>query len=195
MQLVVGLGNPGPSYEATRHNVGFWWIDALAQQLGWSFASAPAHKAWLAKGQWQGRPLCLLKPQTFMNLSGQSVASFARFFKLNPSQIWVVHDEIDLPPGTAKLKQGGGHAGHNGLKDIVAQLGSPDFWRLRLGVGHPGLRSEVVSWVLQKPSPADRTAIQNAIEGSLSACIPSVLEGEFARAQQNLATQCPKPNP
>ena len=130
-------------------------------------------------------PLWLLEPQTFMNLSGKSVAALARFFKIAPAEILVVHDELDLLPGQMKLKQGGGAAGHNGLKDILAQLGSPDFWRLRLGVGHPGVKSEVVDWVLRKPRPEDREAIEQCIARSLEA-LPLLIDGEMARAMMKL---------
>jgi PTH1 family peptidyl-tRNA hydrolase len=162
--LVVGLGNPGPSYEGTRHNVGFDLLDRLAQQWAGVWAFEGRHKGLVARVTRLPAPIYLLKPQTFMNVSGQSVASLARFFKIEPARILVVHDDIDLLPGTIKLKTGGGHAGHNGLKDIDAQLGTRDYWRLRIGVGRPALKEQVVSWVLQKPSAGDRQAMQDALE-------------------------------
>ncbi|MBS0318330.1 MAG: aminoacyl-tRNA hydrolase [Proteobacteria bacterium] len=181
IKLFVGLGNPGPEYEATRHNAGFWWIDALSDQLGLALKAEKGFQARVARGALHGRPLWLMQPQTFMNLSGRSVAALARFYKLAPDEILVVHDELDLPPGQAKLKLGGGHAGHNGLRDIHAQLGTPDYWRLRLGIGHPGTRAEVIDWVLRKPAPEQRTAIEDAIARSLKA-VPHLVAGEMERA-------------
>ena len=138
IKLFVGLGNPGPDYEATRHNAGFWWIDALARELKVSLVPERSYYGLAGRTSVNGQSVWLLQPQTFMNLSGKSVASLARFFKIQPEEILVVHDELDLPPGQVKLKRGGSHAGHNGLRDIHAQLGSPDDWRLRIGIGHPG---------------------------------------------------------
>ena len=143
IKLFVGLGNPGPEYEATRHNAGFWWIDALARDLKVSLVPERSYHGFAARAQVNGQPVWLLQPQTFMNLSGKSVAALARFFKIEPAQILVVHDELDLMPGHMKLKLGGSPAGHKGLKDIHAQLGTPDYWRLRLGIGHPGVKAEV----------------------------------------------------
>lgn len=181
IKLFVGLGNPGPEYEATRHNAGFWWIAALADQLGLQLKAEKGFQARVARGALHGRPLWLMQPQTFMNLSGRSVAALARFYKLTPGEILVVHDELDLPAGQAKLKLGGGHAGHNGLRDIHAQLGTADYWRLRLGIGHPGTRAEVIDWVLRKPAPEQRTAIEDAIARSLKA-VPHLVAGEMERA-------------
>ena len=160
IRLFVGLGNPGPEYEATRHNAGFWWLDALAAQLGARLVPERAYQGLAARVNRPGaEPVWLLQPMTFMNRSGASVAPLARFFKIQPSEILVVHDELDLLPGQAKLKFGGSAAGHNGLKDIHGMLGTLDFWRLRLGIGHPGVKAEVVNYVLKKPSADDRTAI------------------------------------
>lgn len=139
IKLFVGLGNPGPDYEATRHNAGFWWIDALARELKVNLVPERSYYGLAGRTSVNGQSVWLLQPQTFMNLSGKSVASLARFFKIQPEEILVVHDELDLPPGQVKLKRGGSHAGHNGLRDIHAQLGSPDYWRLRIGIGHPGV--------------------------------------------------------
>lgn len=197
IKLFVGLGNPGPEYEATRHNAGFWWIDALANQLGLALKADKSCQARVARGALHGRPLWLMQPQTFMNLSGRSVAALARFYKLTPGEILVVHDELDLPAGQAKLKLGGGHAGHNGLRDIHAQLGTPDYWRLRLGIGHPGTRAEVIDWVLRKPSPEQRTAIEDAIARSLKA-VPHLVAGEMERATMAVHSGNPpraKPTP
>ena len=139
-------------------------------------------------------PVWLLQPLTFMNLSGKAVAPLARFFKIEPQQILVVHDELDLAPGQAKLKQGGGSAGHNGLKDITAQLGSADFWRLRLGIGHPGMRSEVANWVLQRPPLDDRLAINQCIADSVLA-LPQLLAGEMDKALAKIHAKPPRPKP
>ncbi|MEY3698120.1 MAG: hypothetical protein RL631_773, partial [Pseudomonadota bacterium] len=169
IKLFVGLGNPGTEYEDTRHNAGFWWIDQLAQQLKVQLQPDKNHHGWVARTTLQGDTLWLLKPATFMNLSGKAVASLARFYKIEPAQIMVVHDELDVVPGEAKLKLGGSHAGHNGLRDIHAQLGSDAYWRLRLGIGHPGVKSEVVHWVLKKPAPEQRKVIDTCIDRSLLA--------------------------
>lgn len=185
IRLIVGLGNPGSEYEDTRHNAGFWWVDAAARKLGVSLSRDRTYQGLVARINTDGGPLWLLEPQTFMNLSGKSVAALARFFKIAPAEILVVHDELDLPPGQVKLKQGGGAAGHNGLKDILAQLGSPDFWRLRIGVGHPGVKSEVVDWVLRKPRPEDREAIVQGIGRSLEA-LPLLIDGAMDRAMMKL---------
>ena len=195
IKLLVGLGNPGPDYEATRHNVGFWWIDALARELKLSLVPEKAYFAQMVRGQYEGQPRWLLKPQTFMNRSGQSVAALARFFKIAPQEILVVHDELDIIPGQAKLKLGGGHAGHNGLRDIHAQLGSPDYWRLRIGIGHPGTREEVVNWVLKKPAPDQRSEIEATIARSLQA-IPALMAGQMEQAMLQIHThKPPRPKP
>jgi peptidyl-tRNA hydrolase, PTH1 family len=190
IKLFVGLGNPGPEYEATRHNAGFWWIDALARELNASLAPDKSYFAQVARVNVDGHARWLLKPQTFMNRSGQSVAALARFFKIEPAEIMVVHDELDVEPGQAKLKFGGGHAGHNGLRDIHAQLGSPDYWRLRVGVGHPGVKAEVIHWVLKKPSLDDRIAIDTASERALKA-IGSLMAGDMDKAMLAIHTHKP----
>lgn len=188
IQLIVGLGNPGPEYEDTRHNAGFWWMDALARQQGLGWHHERAYFSEMANTAHGGRKLWLMKPQTFMNRSGQAVGTLARFFKLKPEQILVVHDELDLEPGQVKLKKGGGHAGHNGLRDIHAQLGSADYWRLRLGIGHPGNKAEVVHWVLKKPSLDHRIAIDQAIAHSLKA-VPALLDGHMQDATKDIHTR------
>jgi PTH1 family peptidyl-tRNA hydrolase len=190
IRLLVGLGNPGPEYEATRHNAGFWWIDAAARELGATLLPERAYSGMAARVNRDGT-VWLLQPMTYMNLSGKSVAALARFFKIAPEEILVVHDELDLLPGQVKLKLGGSHAGHNGLKDIVAQLGSADFWRLRLGIGHPGVKAEVINYVLKKPSPEHRKAIEEGIARSIVA-LDALLTGEMEVAMRSVHTKPPK---
>ena len=183
-RLIVGLGNPGPEYEATRHNVGFWFVDRLASQLRATLAP---------QGKFFGRAArtgetWLLQPTTFMNRSGQAVAALANFYKIAPDEILVIHDELDLPPGGIRLKQGGGNGGHNGLKDIQARLGTPDFWRLRLGIGHPrtlNLAQQVVDFVLHPPRKEELRDIEQALHRSLLAW-PRIAAGDYAGAQQQL---------
>lgn len=195
IKLFVGLGNPGPEYEATRHNAGFWFIDALARQLKVNMAVEKSYWGLMGRTSIDGRNVWLLEPLTFMNASGKSVGALARFFKIAPEEILVAHDELDIAPGQAKLKKGGGHAGHNGLRDIHAQLGSADYWRLRLGVGHPGDRAEVVNWVLKKPSQDDRIAIEQGMDRSLKA-VPALLAGEMDKATVLIHTvAAPRPKP
>jgi PTH1 family peptidyl-tRNA hydrolase len=195
IKLFVGLGNPGPEYEATRHNAGFWWIDALARDLKVTLAPERSYHGFAARATVNGRPVWLLEPQTFMNLSGKSVAALARFFKIEPQEILVVHDELDVVPGQVKLKFGGSHAGHNGLRDIHAQLGTADYWRLRVGIGHPGVKSEVVNWVLKKPLKEQREAIDDAIVRTLHA-VPTLLAGEMEKATLLIHTsKPPRPKP
>jgi PTH1 family peptidyl-tRNA hydrolase len=195
IKLFVGLGNPGPEYEATRHNAGFWWLDALARELKLNLSSERAYHGLMARGNVHGQTVWLLEPQTFMNVSGRSVAALARFFKIAPQEILVAHDDLDVVPGEAKLKFGGGHGGHNGLRDIHAQLGTPDYWRLRLGIGHPGVKSEVVDWVLKKPAPEQRTAMQDCITRTLKA-VPALLAGEMDKATLLVHTsKPPRPKP
>ncbi len=195
IRLFVGLGNPGAEYDATRHNAGFWWVDAHAHKLGVRLAPERSHQALAARVNRTGAdPVWLLQPMTFMNRSGVAVASLARFYKIEPSQILVVHDELDLLPGQAKLKLGGSAAGHNGLKDIHAMLGTQDFWRLRLGIGHPGVKAEVISYVLKRPMAEHREAIAKAIEQSLKAS-DALLAGEMDKALAVIHAQPPRPKP
>ena len=195
IKLFVGLGNPGPDYEATRHNAGFWWIDALARELKVNLVPERSYYGLAGRTSVNGQSVWLLQPQTFMNLSGKSVASLARFFKIQPEEILVVHDELDLPSGQVKLKRGGSHAGHNGLRDIHAQLGSPDYWRLRIGIGHPGEKSEVANWVLKKPAPDQRTLIEDSIAHSLKAHT-AMLAGDMDKATLLVhTTKPPRPKP
>jgi PTH1 family peptidyl-tRNA hydrolase len=195
IKLFVGLGNPGPEYEATRHNAGFWWIDALSQELKAPLSLDKNYHGQVARTTVNGQTVWLLKPLTFMNLSGKSVAALARFFKISPGEVLVAHDELDIVPGQAKLKFGGSHAGHNGLRDIHAQLGSADYWRLRIGVGHPGVKAEVINWVLKKPSQEHRDAIEDCMARSLKA-VPDLLRGEMEKATMLIHTsQPPRPKP
>ena len=194
IKLFVGLGNPGPEYEATRHNAGFWWVDALARQWGANLVAERAYQGLVARVNSPSGPVWLLEPMTYMNRSGVSVAGLARFFKIEPAQVLVIHDELDLLPGQAKLKFGGSAAGHNGLKDIHGMLGSPDFWRLRLGIGHPGVRAEVVNYVLKKPSPDHREAIDQAIAKSLDAA-DLLRAGDMDKALARIHAQPPRPKP
>ncbi|SEA59437.1 aminoacyl-tRNA hydrolase [Acidovorax soli] len=195
IKLFVGLGNPGPDYEATRHNAGFWWIDALARELKATLVPERSYHGLVARTSVHGQSVWLLQPQTFMNLSGKSVASLARFFKIQPEEILVAHDELDIAPGQVKLKRGGSHAGHNGLRDIHAQLGSPDYWRLRIGIGHPGVKAEVANWVLKKPSPDQRTLIEDSIQHSLKAHA-AMLAGDMEKATLLVhTTKPPRPKP
>lgn len=183
--LVVGLGNPGDRYTQTRHNAGFWFVDELARRYGGSFRSERKFQGELAEIEVAGRRCLLLKPMTFMNRSGQSVAAAGRFYKLAPEAILVAHDEIDLPPGQVKLKQGGGHGGHNGLRDLIQAGGSRDFWRLRLGVGHPGHKDMVVNYVLNRPSASEQPLIDQTIELAVDV-FPLILDGHWGKAQQRL---------
>lgn len=195
IKLFVGLGNPGAEYEATRHNAGFWWTDALSRELKAPLSFDKSYFGQVARVAVSGQTVWLLTPQTFMNLSGKSVAALARFFKIKPEEILVAHDELDIVPGQVKLKFGGSHAGHNGLRDIHAQLGTGDYWRLRLGIGHPGVKAEVINWVLKKPSPEQRTAMEECIERTLKA-VPAMLAGEMDKATVIVHTsKPPRPKP
>jgi PTH1 family peptidyl-tRNA hydrolase len=194
IRLLVGLGNPGPEYAQTRHNAGFWWADAAAAQLGTRLQAERAYHGLVARVNRAAGTLWMLEPQTYMNLSGKSVAALARFFKIEPRQILVAHDELDLLPGQVKLKFGGGHAGHNGLRDIHAQLGTGDYWRLRIGIGHPGDKAEVVDYVLRKPAPEQREAMVKAIAASMAA-LDLLLAGEMDRAMGKLNVRPPRPKP
>jgi len=195
IKLFVGLGNPGAEYEDTRHNAGFWWTDALARELNVSLVPDKSYFAKVARTQIKGQTVWLLEPQTFMNLSGKSVGALAKFFKIAPEEILVVHDELDVVPGQVKLKFGGSHAGHNGLRDIHAQMGTDAYWRLRLGIGHPGVKSEVVHWVLKKPAPEQRILIDTSIDRSLQA-LACLVSGEMEKAMQMVHTsKPPRPKP
>lgn len=187
IRLIVGLGNPGADYVDTRHNAGFWLIDLLAADRGASFRFDKRYNAELGKLSAHGRDIYLQKPLAYMNRSGQAVAALARYFKIAPTGILVMHDELDLPPGINRIKQGGGHGGHNGLRDVIAHLGSREFFRIRIGIGHPGDSKEVTNYVLRKPSAADRDAIESASRDTL-AVVPLILEGRIDKAMQALHT-------
>jgi len=194
IRLLVGLGNPGTEYDDTRHNAGFWYIDALARRLGVSLLPDRAYHGLVARANLPQGPVWLLQPQTYMNVSGKSVAPLARFFKIAPEEILVVHDELDLPPGQVKLKKAGGHGGHNGLRDIHAQLGTPEYWRLRLGIGHPGVKHEVANFVLRKPPASEREAIHKCIDQALDAT-DALLTGDMNKAIQLVHAQPQRPKP
>ena len=190
IRLVVGLGNPGKEYERTRHNAGFWLVERFAAQSGAVLRKDSKFQALVGRvgqgGAW------LVLPQSFMNSSGRPVQMIAGFFKIPAAEILVVHDEVDFPPGTAKLKQGGGIAGHNGLKDISQRLATHEYWRLRIGVGHPGNKDAVPDYVLGKPSLEDREAIEGAIVKALEA-LPLCLAGDLQGAMQKLHTDDKRP--
>jgi len=187
IRLIVGLGNPGPEYELTRHNAGFWLVDALAGNM---LTRESRYNALTAKKTIAGQQVWLLEPQTYMNRSGQSVGAIANFYKIAADEILVAHDELDLPPGSAKIKKGGSSGGHNGLKDITAALGTQDYWRLRIGIGHPramNLQQAVVDFVLHRPRKEEQPLIDEAIDKSL-AIIPMLCEGKFEAAMMQLHT-------
>ncbi len=187
IRLIVGLGNPGREYARTRHNAGFWWLEQCAETLRVVLKPESRYYSIAGRGQTPAGEIFLLLPQTFMNASGKAVAALARFYKISPAEILVVHDELDLPPGTARLKLGGGHGGHNGLKDIAAQIGSREFWRLRLGIGHPGSKPEVVNFVLNPPRVDEAGLIEGAMHNALHV-LPDLLRGDFASAMLKLHT-------
>ena len=187
IKLIVGLGNPGAQYEATRHNAGFWWVDQVCAETGSKLnleAKFFGHAGKLKSHE----DTWLLKPTTFMNASGRAVAALAKFYKITPESILVIHDELDLPPGVTKLKKGGGHGGHNGLKDIAAQLGTPDFWRLRIGIGHPGDKNQVANFVLHAATRDEQTLIEQNIDQSTT-LLPLLLRGKFEEAMLKLHTK------
>ena len=184
IQLIVGLGNPGQKYSSTRHNAGFWFLDLLARQFHTNFRNESKFKGEVASFNHDSERVWLLKPATFMNLSGESLGPFARFYQIAPENILVVHDEIDLPPGTVRFKKGGGHGGNNGLRSIFKHF-SKEFWRLRIGVGHPGDRDQVISYVTQTPSAGDKQLIDESIEKAMET-LPDVLAGDMGAAMQIL---------
>ncbi|WP_134080095.1 aminoacyl-tRNA hydrolase [Haemophilus haemolyticus] len=186
IKLIVGLGNPGDKYTDTRHNAGEWLIERLARRFNVSLNPESKFFGKTARTLVNGKEVRLLVPTTFMNLSGKSVGALASFYRIKPEEILVIHDELDLPPGTAKLKQGGGHGGHNGLKDIVAQLGNNNnFYRLRIGIGHPGHRDLVAGYVLNKPSPADRDALEKVLD-EVTDCVEMIFKDGMVKATNRL---------
>ena len=183
LKLVVGLGNPGPDYSETRHNAGFWFCERLARELGASFTRESRYHGWVANAR--DANVWLLMPQTFMNRSGQSVQALAHFYRIEPAEMLVVHDELDIPPGQLRLKFGGGLGGHNGLKDITAHLGTQDYWRLRIGIGHPGDRNEVINYVLKPPRKEEASEIDAAIDRALLAW-PQLSKADYNAAMQKI---------
>lgn len=188
IRLIVGLGNPGAQYEATRHNVGFWFVDALAEGVRESFRTESKFYGDLCRVALAGVDVRLLKPMTYMNRSGQSIAAVARYFDILPEQILVAHDELDLPVGALRLKQGGGHAGHNGLRDTISALGTRDFWRLRIGIAHPGDRTLVTGYVLSHPSREDSARIRDVLIDA-DRRLPDLIGGKFQLAMNALHSQ------
>ena len=186
IKLIVGLGNPGDKYADTRHNAGEWLIERLARHFNISLNPESKFFGKTARTLVNGKEVRLLIPTTFMNLSGKAVGALASFYRIKPEEILVIHDELDLPPGTAKLKQGGGHGGHNGLKDIVAQLGNNNnFYRLRIGIGHPGHRDLVAGYVLNKPSPSDRDALEKVLDEATD-CVEMIFKDGMVKATNRL---------
>jgi PTH1 family peptidyl-tRNA hydrolase len=191
IRLIVGLGNVGREYQYTRHNAGFWFADGVVRRTGASFTTESKFHGELARPNLGGKAFWLLKPGTLMNRSGRAVAALANFYRIEPAEIFVIHDELDLAPGQSKLKCGGGHAGHNGLRDIQAHLGSTDFWRLRLGIGHPRdvqAEQEVADYVLHPPRLEEMSLIVDEINRALD-ILPDILAGEFAAATMKLHTR------
>lgn len=184
-KLLVGLGNPGRDYEETRHNAGFWLLDELAHQYRGSFAKQAKFFGETCKIRVGGADLWMLKPQTFMNRSGQSVQAMAHFYRVEPGEILVAHDELDMVPGRAAVKQGGGHGGHNGLRDMAAKLGSKDFWRLRIGIGHPGHKDRVSGYVLARPGREEERAIRDSCT-LIQREFEELIDGSLARAAQSI---------
>jgi PTH1 family peptidyl-tRNA hydrolase len=187
LRLIVGLGNPGPEYERTRHNAGYWYVDELARSARGVWRRETRHQCELARVTFAESELWLIKPTTYMNKSGAAVQSVAGFYRIAPTEILVVHDEIDLPPGVVRLKEGGGHGGHNGVRDVMAQLG-PDFWRLRIGVGHPGAKEQVIDAVLDRATPAEQHLIDAALARALAA-LPEFLGVGAQPAMHRLHTK------
>ena len=195
IKLVVGLGNPGPEYEKTRHNAGFWFAEDIAHEIGGSLSAEKKFHGFVARGTGDAAEIRALQPQTFMNLSGNSVAAVAKFYNITSEEILVAHDELDLDAGDIKLKFGGGHAGHNGLRDIQAKLGTGDYWRLRIGIGHPrdsqNAHKPVADWVLERPRRNEQDAIETAIERAI-AIWPLLARGnttDFENAVKQLHTK------
>jgi peptidyl-tRNA hydrolase, PTH1 family len=190
LKLVVGLGNPGAEYAETRHNAGFWFCERLADDLKTSFGKEARYHGWVANARDAG--IWLLMPSTFMNESGRAVQALAHFYRILPSEMLVVHDELDLPPGRAQLRFGGGLGGHNGLKSLTAHLGTQEYWRLRVGIGHPGDRNEVVNYVLKQPRKEEREEIDATLDRALLAW-PQLAKADFNAAMQKINAKPPSP--
>ena len=184
IQLIVGLGNPGNEYEKTRHNAGFWFIDQLISRYNTTLKNENKFSGDVGRVTISSQPVWIIKPNTFMNKSGHAIAQLSRFYKIPPEQILVVHDELDLDPGIVKLKQGGGHGGHNGLRDSIAQLGK-NFYRLRLGIGHPGNKEQVVGFVLGKTPQSEKQLIDSAIDKSLES-LELIIQGDMQKAMNQI---------
>ena len=191
LRIIVGLGNPGPEHQVTRHNAGFWFVDVLAQRHGVEFRDYRKFSGETARISISGQDIVLLKPTTYMNRSGLSVRQLSEFYKIAPDEILVAHDELDLPVGSVRLKHGGGHGGHNGLRDTIAHIGD-SFWRLRLGIGHPGNKTEVIDYVLTRAPRAEEEQILDAVN-SAADCIPLILEQGAERAMTKLHNRAGKP--
>lgn len=191
IRLIVGLGNPGKEYADTRHNAGFWFVDEVARKANATLRSESRFHGLVARAELSRHDVWLIEPQTYMNVSGQAVGALTSYYKIAPEEMLVVHDELDLPPGTARLKKGGGAGGHNGLKDIIARLG-PEFWRLRVGIGHPGNRDDVADFVLHRPGQAEEALIRESIEKSLK-IVSLVVKGDLETAMHRLHTKDKKP--
>ncbi len=189
-EMIVGLGNPGSEHENQRHNAGFWYLDELARNLGASFSSDKKSFSLHAKAILNGRTVHLVKPYNYMNNSGQGVAALTRFYKIDMNKVLVAHDELDMPPGHIRVKNGGGHGGHNGLRDIVAKTGSKDFWRLRIGIGHPGHKSAVSGYVLKRAGIDDQKRIDDAIYLALQEST-TLIDGDINVATKNLHSYKP----
>ena len=187
IKLIIGLGNPGDKYSKTRHNAGFWFVDALANREGASFKTESKFSGEVCKITLNNQPVWLLKPNTFMNLSGRSGQQLSSFYKISVEEVLVVHDELDLSPGTVRLKSGGGHGGHNGLRDLHAQIGK-DYWRLRLGIGHPGDRNKVVDYVLSNISKNDEIDVMNSIDRAIDV-MDLIVSGDTQKAMNQLHTK------
>lgn len=188
VDMIVGLGNPGNEYANTRHNAGFWFVDEVARKFGGNFKAEKKFQGDVARSTIKGQQAWLLKPDTFMNLSGQSVLALMQFYKIKLENVLVVHDDLDLPVGTLKLKQGGGHGGHNGLRDIISRCGGNGFQRIRLGIGHPGNKEKVTGHVLKKASMDDQIAIENVIDQAINV-LDQIVHGETNKAMQTLHTK------
>jgi PTH1 family peptidyl-tRNA hydrolase len=184
LKLIVGLGNPGPEHALTRHNAGFWFVDALAERLGGRFRNHSRFHGDTCRVSLAGQDITLLKPMTFMNRSGMSIRALADFNKVSPGEILVAHDELDVPVGEARFKLGGGHGGHNGLRDTITHVG-PDFWRLRIGIGHPGHRDQVIDYVLHRAPAAEENRIIDAVAAALDV-LPTFIEKGAERAMNDL---------
>ena len=192
LKLIVGLGNPGADYSETRHNAGFWFCERLARELGVSFSMESRYHGRVAKTRLAGVDFFLLQPQTFMNRSGQAVQALTHFYRIQPAEMLVVHDELDIPPGQTRLKFGGGLGGHNGLKDITSHLGTQDYWRLRIGIGHPGDRNDVVNYVLKPPRKEEAEDIAAALDRALLAW-PLLAKSDFNAATQKINSKPASP--